>query len=383
MRPRPVAALVSFRLGGSDGVSVEAAKWEAALRTLGCTTVRVAGEILDGGRPDDAVVPGLAIGAGTGPADASDGADRGGGLEAAVEAALAGADLVVVENLLSLPLNLPAARAVAGALRGHGRVVLHHHDLPWQRDEHRHVTELPPDLPGALHVTINDRSRRELAERGLAARTVRNHFDLGPPRGEREPTRERLGLGGRDLLLLHPVRAIPRKDVPAAVELAEALAARLPGHRIHYWLPGPAEEGYAPELRRVLGRAAVPVLRRGDVPIADAYAACDLVVYPSRWEGFGNPVVESVAARRPLAVARYPVLAELTGLGLSFLDADHPDEVAAALRGELDLAAQLDANREVASRHLSIESLPAELAALLAEHGPDAARPVAPDARSA
>ena len=49
----PSAVLVSFRLGGTDGVSIEARKWEWALRELGFATRRVAGELDDGLRPDD------------------------------------------------------------------------------------------------------------------------------------------------------------------------------------------------------------------------------------------------------------------------------------------------------------------------------------------
>ena len=94
-------AVVSFRLGGHDGVSVEARKWARALHDLGFTTRRVAGVIEDGGAPDDTVLPALAIGADT----ALD--------PAALAAALDGADLVIIENLCSLPLNVDAARSVA------------------------------------------------------------------------------------------------------------------------------------------------------------------------------------------------------------------------------------------------------------------------------
>ena len=55
------AVLVSYRLGGTDGVSVEAEKWEWALRVLGFTTRRIAGHICDEPRPDDVVLPGIAI----------------------------------------------------------------------------------------------------------------------------------------------------------------------------------------------------------------------------------------------------------------------------------------------------------------------------------
>lgn len=356
MRP-PTAAFVSFRLGGTDGVSVEAHKWEAALTSLGYTTRRVAGEILDARRDDDTLVPELAIDAGTEPPPA------------AVEAALSRADLVVVENLLSLPLNLGASRVVAKVAESLPRVVLRHHDLPWQRGEHARVTDLPPPLPDAVHVTINDRSRRELAVRGIHATTIRNHFDLDPPRGRREATRARLGVGDRDVLVLHPVRAIPRKNVPRALAFVADLETRLAGRRVHYWLPGPAEDGYAPTLVALLRATSVSVLRDADIGMADAYAACDLVVFPSSWEGFGNPVIESVAHRRPLAMARYPVLEELTALGFEFLDVDRPTVVAAVLAGTRTVDAALTSNLAVARRHLALTDLPARLGRILERAG--------------
>jgi len=350
------AVLLSYRLGGTDGVSVEATKWEWALGELGFAVRRVAGEIPDR-RPDDVVLPWLMYAKDVAPTPAE------------LTAALARADLVVVENLCSLPLNADAARATAAVLDQlpDTRVAFHHHDLPWQREEFAEITDLPPERPGSLHVTINERSRRELADRGIEARVVRNAFDVDPPPGERDATRKAFGFEPDDLVVLQPTRAIPRKDVPAGVHFAGALAHELPQRTVRYWLTGPAEDSYETALERALADPTVPVTVGRAGRAADAYAAADVIVFPSTWEGFGNPVVESVIARRPIAVGRYPVLDELVALGLHLFSVDAPRELATWLATPDH--AQLDENLEVARRNLALADLPARLEAAFAAVG--------------
>jgi glycosyltransferase involved in cell wall biosynthesis len=349
----PSAVLLSSRLGGTDGVSVEAAKWDRALGELGFTTRRVAGEITDH-RVDDIVLPWLAYDKVVATAPA------------ALAGALAGCDLVVVENLCSLPLNVDASRAAAAVLEAHrGRVVFRHHDLPWQREQFATITDLPPNRPDSLHVTVNDLSRRELATRGIEAHVVRNAFNVDAPAGERHRTRT--GFAAGDLVVLQPTRAIPRKNVPGGLGFAAALAHELPGRMVRYWLTGPAEDGYGPDLEGVLARPTVPVTVGRTDRAADAYAAADVIVFPSTWEGFGNPVVESVIARRPIAVGRYPVLGELVALGFELFSADEPAAVAAWIAAPD--TSRLDANLAVARRHFSLGELPARLEAAFAAVG--------------
>jgi glycosyltransferase involved in cell wall biosynthesis len=353
----PTAALLSYRLGGTDGVSVEAAKWESALGVLGFSTRRIAGEICGPPRPDDAVLPGFAIDAPARGADAH-------GLSAALD----GADVVVVENLCSLPLNAPASYAASAALARHrGRVVFHHHDLPWQRARFAGIRDLPPDLPGALHVVLNDRSRADLAVRGIAATTIRNTFDFDTPAGDRARTRIELGVRDDDVLVLQPTRAIGRKNVPGGVRFTEALAPLLSDRRVVYWLTGPAEDGYGPELARVTRATTLPVVVGRAACAADAYAAADVVVFPSTWEGFGNPVVESVIARRPLAAHRYPMLEEILASGLRLFDVDRPAEVAAFLAAPD--RAMLERNIGLARRRFSLADLPGRIDDAFARRG--------------
>lgn len=332
--------MVSFRLGRRDGVSVEAAKWRWALERLGLQVVTVAGEA-----PADAILPGLALdGAGPAPDD--------------LRAALSGVDLVVVENVCSLPLNPGARDALAAELAGRP-ALLHHHDLPWQRARFAHEPP-PPDDPAWVHVTINELSRRQLAEHGIAATVLRNRFPTTGWDGDRDGVRRALGVTGR--LLLQPTRAIARKRVDLGLGLAAALGAT-------YWLLGPTEEGYDDELAALLARARVPV-RRGDLgrDVADAYAASDAVAFPSDWEGFGNPVVEAALARRPLAVGSYPVADELASLaGFEWFPAHDPGPLAAFL-DDPD-PGLLERNHHRAVTHFALDELPRELAGVLTAAG--------------
>lgn len=332
-------ALVSFRLGRHDGVSVVAESWQRVLSDLGWSVRTVAG---DG--PVDHHVAGLAADAAEPPAEGD------------VEAALSDADLVVVENLCTIPLNLPASRVVARVLRGRP-AVLHHHDPPWQREHFAHITELPPDDPAWRHVTINHLTERQLADRGIEATTIYNGFDLDQPAGDRDATRRALGIADGERLLLHPVRAIPRKDVPAAVRLAGELRAT-------YWLVGPAEDGYDDELAAALGTATCPVIHRPSPgSMADAYAACDAVAFPSTWEGFGNPPIEAAIHRRPVAVGPYPVAYELRALGFEWFDPAEPAVLDAFLTAPDE--ALHDRNASRVCSHFGLDRLRHDIAQLL------------------
>jgi glycosyltransferase involved in cell wall biosynthesis len=330
--------LLSFRLGGTDGVSIEAAKWKIALERLGHEVSEVAGE-----GPVDVLLPGLAIGAARPPT-----------LEQ-LRNATSDADLVIVENFASLPLNVTAREVLYQALDGRA-ALFRHHDLPWQREHLAHL-EGPRDQPRWRHVTINELSRRQLSERGIEATTLMNSFDCDPPRGNRDRTRRALGLTDEVLVLL-PTRAIARKNVEGAIELARSLGAVL-------WLLGPAEDGYGPRLEALLAASPLQV-RQGLVTgasVHDAYAACDLVVMPSTWEGFGNPVLESVTHRRPLALHPYPVAREIVSYGFEFFELSQVAAIQEFLASPDD--GLLARNLEVAREHFNLASLPARLAALL------------------
>lgn len=341
---RPAIAVLSFRLGGADGVSVAAAQWVEVLRRLGCRVRTVAGA-----GAADRLLPGLDFEAHR-PVQSRQ-----------LATALRGVDLVVVENVCSLPMNPAVTEAVVETLRGRN-AVLRHHDLPWERDRYVHFSGWPPDDPRWQHVAVSEHSAHELGRRGIRA-TVSYHGYAGTsPCGDRCAGRAALGVGPRQRLLLQPTRAIGRKNIAAGIALAEAVGAT-------YWLTGPAAEGYAAQLAELLARARCPV-RRGlprGLGMADAYAAADAVVLPSSWEGFGMPLIESALAQRPLAVSDYPVAVEVARLGFRWFPVADPTPLAGWF-SRPDPALLAD-NRALARRHFGPEALTGRLTRILARAG--------------
>ena len=127
-------------------------------------------------RPGGPPRSGLAAGASTPP------------LVPELDAAFQGVDLVVVENLCTIPLTLPAAHAVAAWLTG-DRPCSTTTTHPGSAASGRTSPELPPTDPAWRHVTINHLTEGEMAARGsrrprsTTASTWTNRGDRAASRG--------------------------------------------------------------------------------------------------------------------------------------------------------------------------------------------------------
>ena len=347
----PTCSFLSFRFGPTDGVSVVAQNWAEVLINLGFDVSWIAGSFESGWKAsgDTTVIEGLGIGDSKAP-DSNE-----------LHNALEGKDLVIVENLLSIPLNLSASNSVAKSLKGRP-AILHHHDPPWQREQFAHIDELPVDDPAWRHVTINELTRRQMSDRDIEATTIYNGFNIDAELGDRDSTRERLCISEETLLVAHPVRAIERKGIHQAIQVTECLGGT-------YWISGPAEDGYGSKLVTELSSAHCPVIHASIVSRSDIYAAADLVAFPSTWEGFGNPPIEAAIYRRPVFVGNYPVADELRGLGFHWFASEDTEAMGERLKDSAGLNNLLEHNYQIASRELSFKKMAQRLENLIIEAG--------------
>jgi glycosyltransferase involved in cell wall biosynthesis len=141
--------------------------------------------------------------------------------------------------------------------------------------------------------------------------------------------------------LLHVGNRVEHKNVELLLRAFKAIADDFPD--LHLVLSG---QGMAtePERLEALGiTARTRVLRLSDRDLPSAYRRAEAFVFPSRYEGFGLPVVEAMAAGCPTVVTDAPALLEVVGDAADVVDPDDVDALAAALErllGDPQLAAR-------------------------------------------
>src|SRR6266545_2793533 len=145
-------------------------------------------------------------------------------------------DVLIAENVLCLPMNLPLGLAVGQLLAESGLpAVGHHHDFAWERARFRRTivphllsSAFPPALDNLRHIVIQSTVQHELQRRrGLDSVILPNvmDFERGPARpGDGAAYRQAAGLDPEDLLLLQPTRVVPRKGIETTLQLAYELA---------------------------------------------------------------------------------------------------------------------------------------------------------------
>jgi mannosylglucosylglycerate synthase len=315
-------------------------------------------------------------------------------------AAQFGLEALIVENAVTIPVNLPLGLAITEFIAETGYpVIAHHHDFYWERQRFMNnsvqdylAAAFPPTLPSVRHVVINSVQARQLASRiGAAAVVIPNVMDFDTPPLPLDDyagsARADLGLAPDQYLILQPTRIIQRKGIEHAIELTRRLG--LPAELVITHAAGDEGTAYERRLREFAGLLKVTVNfeagivgpSRGMTPdgrkiytLGDVYPQADLVTYPSSIEGFGNAFLEAVYYKRPLVVNNYSIYeSDIKPKGFQVIEFDgfisektlqdtryiltHPNEA----------CEQCEHNYELAKRYFSYSMLERRLRDLLAD----------------
>jgi glycosyltransferase involved in cell wall biosynthesis len=244
-------------------------------------------------------------------------------------------DLLISENALSIPLNIPLGLALAELIAETGIPVIgHHHDFFWERK--RFLVNcigdylemaFPPRLPSLHHVVINSLAAVEMGKRrGINVSIIPNVMDFDNPPdlsgsdGYTASLRADLGVDPDEYFFLQPTRPLQRKGIEYAIELIRRLEADA---RLVISHAGGDEGREYVEHVQILAKlmnvrvnfiSAIIGTERGTTKdgrkiyaLGDVYPHADLVTFPSLLEGFGNAFLEAVYYRRPIFMNNYTI----------------------------------------------------------------------------
>jgi hypothetical protein len=403
MNPGYRIGIISTRLAGTDGVSLETAKWVKVLESLGYECFYFTGEsdwppertyLLPEAHFEHPEIVELNH-------DLFDDFQRFQKTSSAVNR-LKGhikshlhkfiekfsLDILIAENVLSIPMNIPLGLALTEVIvESDLPTIGHHHDFYWERErfsisgaEDYLRAAFPPTLRQIRHVVINSYAQSQLAMRtGINSTLIPNvmEFKRPPPVIDDFSSDLRTELSQDDCLLLQPTRIVPRKRIELSLELARRIDRNcvvLISHR-----SGDEGDAYASYLRDFADLLNVRVMFAGSrfdyyrgqtddgekiFSLEDAYLQADLVTYPSRVEGFGNAFLETVYYKRPIVMSTYEIFKtdiqpkgfKVIGFG-DFID----NRCVAATRdilGNPELAAEMtEINFSIGKRYYSFDAL--------------------------
>lgn len=308
--------------------------------------------------------------------------------------------LLIVENALAIPLNLPLGLALTEFIAETGfPTIAHHHDFYWERT--RFLVNcvwdylsmsFPPSLPSIRHVVINSLAANELSLRtGVSPMMIPNVMDFDhppqPPDEYAQDAREALEVAPDELFFLQPTRVVQRKGIEHAIELVRRLGIK--ARLVISHASGDEGDAYEHHLQEYARLLDVPVNFESDIigeqrgltasgrkiyALRDVYPQADLVTYPSSVEGFGNAFLEAVYYRRPIVVNNYSIFdTDIKPKGFRVIEFEGyiSDETIRRTREVLEdhaLAAEMaEHNYALARAHYSYRMLQRHLQTLLAE----------------
>jgi len=340
---------ISTRFKGSDGVSLETGKWLEVLNRLGCSCYLFGGDCDEKEvdysyllpeahfqHPEIQEIYSISFSSSIRPPEVT---RRIHALKDHIKEHLYlfaerfGIQLIVSENALAIPLNLPLGLALTEFIAETGMpTIAHHHDFFWERK--RFLTNcvwdylnmaFPPHLPSIQHVVINSSGGNQLSLRtGISPTLIPNVMDFDNPP---EPAddyvktlREDMGVLPDELFFLQPTRVVQRKGIEHAIELTSRLVRK--AHLVISHATGDEGYGYERRLKEFAEMLGVStnfvsgiiddergILEDGRkvYTLWDAYKSADLVTYPSNIEGFGNAFLEAIYFRLPIVVNNYSI----------------------------------------------------------------------------
>lgn len=132
--------------------------------------------------------------------------------------------------------------------------------------------------------------------------------------------------------LLVVANTYPHKNVETAIRAFSEIADQIPHRLVLLGKPRRGEPAVAAALAESAVRDRIVRIQQvSKTDLVALYQGSDLLVFPSKYEGFGLPVLEAMRAGIPVVSTRMGSIPEVGGDAIEYADADSPHELGQAI----------------------------------------------------
>lgn len=297
--------------------------------------------------------------------------------------ALSDVDVCMMHNVLTMHFNLILAAALANIMKECGEKI---HFISWSHDStfrdpnySKHQRQdypwslLSRQLEGCKYCVISRQRQSELSKLfGIPASRlpvipdgvdVPRFYNLTPVIKGLFLSEE---LYHKDLVALTPTRIVRRKNLEAGIEIVAEL--KKTGKSIRWLITGAPDPHNADamkyfdklaNLRKNLGVEKEVVFlcerikdRISNEDLRGLFSISDMLIFPSKGEGFGIPALEGGLAGMFLVLSDIPALREIAGDNAVYIKEDaKPSDVAADIAGGLEKCPYVGFKRKLTEKY--------------------------------
>ncbi len=262
-------------------------------------------------------------------------------------------DRVIAHNMFTMPFNLAATQVLRGFAEQGVKTIAWTHDLAAANPDYKIPSDRAFDLirerhPSVKYVTISEARAAEFKKLtgSEVDAVIANGLDFPDTCGITPEVTELVHDDlATSIILFYPTRILERKNIVFALQIVRAL--RDLGVKVHLLISGARDPHNRSSVEYFVGlkQLAADLQIHGSVTwvnelffvdqaqLHSLYSVADGILFPSRQEGFGLPLLEAAAYRLPVFCSNIEPLKSIAPSGTLLFDLrDAPKNIAEKIR---------------------------------------------------
>jgi glycosyltransferase involved in cell wall biosynthesis len=275
------------------------------------------------------------------------------GIEKKIETRIGYIDNIIIHNMMSMPLNLAATEALWNFMQKYPdkNYYIWTHDLAWSMDHYQDILYerrpwnlLKSRVPNGQYITVSEQRKKQIINQMDISKSkikvipnVIKFQDFLKFSKYTEQITGEWSIYNRFPVIMLPVRILPRKNIERSIRILANIKKYYPDFLAIITGNYNINDPYYQKIKSIIdelkiGRNIVflhDILKEKDFPapansliVRDLYFISHLVLFLSKDEGFGIPILEAGAARTPIVLSDLEVFREIAGDNGNYLSAE-------------------------------------------------------------